>query len=359
VVHRGQWIAGFCGFLAVFLTALLPGGCTLAVGQWFVPPTPAATSTTTPTATVTPTATATPTPTATATATPSPTATPTPTPLLPRLSLSLVPNPVVQGHVVVVRVTASRPVTITGSLGDQPLLMSKAAAGEYWALAGIHALAEAGSRDVRIRAFDELGREVRENGTLEVVAGDYPTENIVLSPEIAALLDPRLLKAEREKLQAMWSQVTPRKLWRGAWQRPGGTATTSSFGARRSYNGGPVTDYHGGQDFQAEAGAPVAAPASGVVALAEPLKVRGNSVWIDHGLGVYSGYFHLSEIAVKVGQRVKPGDLLGRVGSTGLSTGPHIHWEVRVRGIAVDPLEWTEREIGPQPLPRERRSLRK
>jgi murein DD-endopeptidase MepM/ murein hydrolase activator NlpD len=87
------------------------------------------------------------------------------------------------------------------------------------------------------------------------------------------------------------------------------------------------------------------APAAGVVVMAESLQVRGNTVWVDHGLGVYSGYFHLSEIAVEVGQTVEPGQQLGLVGSTGLSTGPHIHWEIRIHGIAVEPLEWTERAI--------------
>ncbi|MFQ5856996.1 MAG: M23 family metallopeptidase [Anaerolineae bacterium] len=332
--------------LAVGLSAvtLLSSGCAPAIAQ--LPATPTPTATLMPAPTFTPTVT----PTATATPTPSLTATPTATPTLPppQLSLSVAPNPVVQGHVVIIRITASRPATVTGSLGNRPLVLMEASPGEYWAPVGIHALAEIGPRELRLRAFDELGREVRENAALEVVAGEFATENIVLLPETAALLDPELLKAEREKLQAMWTQFTPRRLWDGVWTQPGGTETTSAFGARRSYNGGPVADYHAGQDFRAEAGDPVVAPAAGVVALAEPLTVRGNSVWIDHGLGVYSGYFHLSEIAVEVGQTVKPGDILGRVGSTGLSTGPHVHWEVRVGGIAVDPLEWAEREIGPR-----------
>lgn len=345
-MRAGTRLAGYCGFLAGFLTVAVLAGCAPAITQFWATSTPTTPPTATPTTapTLTPTATITPTPSPTTTPTPTPTPTPLPP---PQLSLALTPNPVVQGHVVVIRVTASRPVTVTGVLGDRPLTLTEGTPGEYWALAGIHALAETGVRDVQLRAFDELGREVRAQATLEVVAGDYTTENIALSPETAALLDPDLLEAELAKLQAMWARFTPRKLWRGTWGLPGGTETTSAFGTRRSYNGGPVTDYHAGQDFRADAGDPVVAPASGIVALAEPLTVRGNSVWIDHGLGVYSGYFHLSAIAVKVGQRVKPGDLLGRVGSTGLSTGPHIHWEVRVQGIAVSPLEWTGRTIGP------------
>jgi murein DD-endopeptidase MepM/ murein hydrolase activator NlpD len=79
-----------------------------------------------------------------------------------------------------------------------------------------------------------------------------------------------------------------------------------------------------------------------VVVLAEPLFVRGNAVVLDHGRGVFTGYWHLQKLEVKAGDRVVAGQMLGEVGSTGLSTGPHLHWEMRVRGVAVDPLQWTE-----------------
>lgn len=335
------WLA--VGLLAI---TLLSSGCAPALAQFWATPTltAAPTATFTATSTVPPTATVTLAP--SSTQTPTPTYTPTPQPL-PQLAFSLTPSPVVQGHVVAIRVTASQPVTLTGTLGNQPLAFVKLPDGRYWGLAGIHALAEPGPRDVLIRTFDELGREVQAKTTLEVMAGDYTTENITLPPETAALLDPELVEAELEKLQAMWTQITPEQLWNGVWVPPGGGDTTSAFGTRRSYNDRPATGYHAGQDFLAALGDPVTAPAAGIVAMAEPLTIRGNSVWIDHGLGVYSGYFHLSEVAVEEGQVVKPGDLLGGAGSTGLSTGSHIHWEVRVRGVAVNPLEWTERDIDP------------
>jgi murein DD-endopeptidase MepM/ murein hydrolase activator NlpD len=78
------------------------------------------------------------------------------------------------------------------------------------------------------------------------------------------------------------------------------------------------------------------------VVLAEKLNVRGNAVLIDHGLGVFSGYWHQSKLVVQVGQTVKRGDLIGYVGDTGLVTGAHLHWEMRVGGIAVDPMQWTQ-----------------
>jgi murein DD-endopeptidase MepM/ murein hydrolase activator NlpD len=84
----------------------------------------------------------------------------------------------------------------------------------------------------------------------------------------------------------------------------------------------------------------VTVPTTGVVVLAEPLQVRGNAVIIDHGQGVLTGYWHLSEIFVQPGQVVAPGDLLGLVGNTGLSTGAHLHWEMHIYGMAVDPLQF-------------------
>jgi murein DD-endopeptidase MepM/ murein hydrolase activator NlpD len=84
----------------------------------------------------------------------------------------------------------------------------------------------------------------------------------------------------------------------------------------------------------------VTAPADAIVALAEPLQVRGNAVILDHGRGVFTGYWHLSELRVTPGQRVAAGDLLGLVGNTGLSTGAHLHWELRIYGIAVDPMQF-------------------
>jgi murein DD-endopeptidase MepM/ murein hydrolase activator NlpD len=86
------------------------------------------------------------------------------------------------------------------------------------------------------------------------------------------------------------------------------------------------------------------------VALAEPLQVRGNVVILDHGLGVYSGFWHLSQIDVAAGQTVGEGEVVGLVGNTGLSTGPHLHWEMRVLDVPVDPVQWTQQAF-PQPLP--------
>jgi murein DD-endopeptidase MepM/ murein hydrolase activator NlpD len=208
---------------------------------------------------------------------------------------------------------------------------------------GVPALARPGVCAITLTAVDHLGRTVSASVSFELVDGNYLTEAITLPPDRLALLDPKQVQAENEKLQAMFTIVTPRPLWDGVFTRPITSALSSTFGTRRSYNGGPARSFHEGNDLRGPAGLPVTAPAAGRVVLAETLTVRGNAVVLDHGLGVLTGYWHLSQIDVRPGDLVKPGQVIGRVGHTGLSTGAHLHWEMRIGNVYVDALEWTER----------------
>jgi murein DD-endopeptidase MepM/ murein hydrolase activator NlpD len=178
---------------------------------------------------------------------------------------------------------------------------------------------------------------------VRIAAGDFHTEHITLSPEKGKLLDPSLTRAESQRVGQIMGIFDPQRRWQGLFRVPlrGELRVTSAFGTRRSYSGGPITSYHGGIDYGAEAGTTVLAAGGGRVALAEELIVRGNTVIIDHGWGVYSAYYHLSDITVEAGQEVQRGDVIGKVGSSGLSTGAHLHWEMRVGGAYVDPLQWT------------------
>lgn len=162
----------------------------------------------------------------------------------------------------------------------------------------------------------------------------------------AAAIDQAAIAAERERLAALWSVVSPEPQWTVPFRLPidDYLEVSADYGARRSYNGGPYRSYHEGTDFSAYAGTPVVAPAAGTVVLAEPLAVRGGAVIIDHGLGIYSGYYHLSSVIATVGQAVTPGDVLGEVGTTGLSTGNHLHWDLIVNGTWVDAMRWLEQD---------------
>jgi len=265
----------------------------------------------------------------------------------PFLAVELKPRPVVQGQTLAIKMQTAGPVNLAGSLDHRPLTF----VGEgspYWALVGIGAAVQIGPYFLELTATDDAGQTTRTSKLVQVVAGDFATEQIVFSPEKGKLLDPALIRAENARLSQVFGIFSRQQLWEGLFRVPlqEPVRVTSAFGTRRSYGSGPPTSYHGGVDYGAEVGTPVLAAGRGRVALAEELTLRGSAVIIDHGLGVYSGYYHLSEIAVEAGQEVERDDPIGKVGSTGLSTGPHLHWEIRVTGVYVDPLQWT-RQVFP------------
>lgn len=166
----------------------------------------------------------------------------------------------------------------------------------------------------------------------------------------AAQIDGTAIANERLRMFALWSQRHPDPFWRSSFQQPIKEsdiyARSSGFGARRSYNGGPYSTYHEGVDYAAFEGVPALATSEGIVVLAEELYVRGGAVILDHGLGIYSGYYHLSDITVNVGDIVMAGQQLGGVGTTGLSTGNHLHWDFLVTETWVAADKWVERNLG-------------
>jgi murein DD-endopeptidase MepM/ murein hydrolase activator NlpD len=174
----------------------------------------------------------------------------------------------------------------------------------------------------------------------------FPVDEIDLPPSLTNLLDPTVVAQELVQLRATYGAATGPPLWHGLLMQPLQGEITTRFGQARSYNGGPVTGHHSGVDIAAPMGTPVPVAAPGQVAFTGRLAERGNFIAVSHGLGVYTGYAHLSAIGVAVGDAVSMGDIIGRVGTTGLSTGPHLHWECAVGGIHVDALRWT-REVLP------------
>jgi len=148
----------------------------------------------------------------------------------------------------------------------------------------------------------------------------------------------RRIKKEQELLRDIFSQVTPKKFKETFLKKPLKKLRVSTpFGAKRIING-KKRSVHWGTDFRAPLGTPVYASLSGKVVLARELYFTGKTVIIDHGLGIHTLYAHLSKITVKEGQFVKAGQLLGKVGSTGRSTGPHLHFGFYVSGVRADPM---------------------
>jgi len=264
---------------------------------------------------------------------------------LPFLEVDVLPVVAYQGQTVQIVVETDGRADVSGTLNGVALTFV-GGEGHYRALVGIHPLAPPGPYMLSLRAV-QGDKSVSVGNMVQVAEGDFAVQYLSFTPDKAALLEPSLLAAEAKRLRELTSVVTLPGLWHGRFGVPlaGAPGISAPFGARRSYDGGPPTDYHSGVDYVADEGTPVLCPAHGRVVLAEALTVRGNAVVIDHGRGVMSGYWHLSRIDVVVGQKVSPGDQLGLVGNTGLSTGPHLHWEVRVMGVHVDPLQWTRENI--------------
>ncbi|MDB9314349.1 M23 family metallopeptidase [Spirulina sp. CS-785/01] len=150
---------------------------------------------------------------------------------------------------------------------------------------------------------------------------------------------------ELDRVAQFKTLVTPEKYWNGALVRPTSGPVSTIFGVRRYYNGEFAHDYyHRGVDYAAGRGTPVVAPAAGRISLigreSQGFRVHGNTVGIDHGQGVLSIMLHLNRIDVQEGDFVEAGQRIGTVGSTGASTGPHLHWGLYVHGIAIDPVPW-------------------
>jgi murein DD-endopeptidase MepM/ murein hydrolase activator NlpD len=258
-------------------------------------------------------------------------------------SVSLSPLPLTQGKTVEVRVDTSSTAELQGSLGETPLHFFALAPNQYVALQGIHAMQDPGIVEFNLTAKDGTGSTAAVSQAVLVVQGNYPQDPpLSVDP---ATIDPKITGPEDQLVSQVTSQVTASKLWQGEFQPPVAQpyCIKSGFGSRRSYNGGVLKSFHGGTDFgvcNSSDPFSIYAVADGVVAYTGKLEVRGNATFINHGWGVYTAYFHQSEILVKPGDVVKAGQLIGKIGATGRVTGPHLHWEVWVGGIQVDPLQW-------------------
>lgn len=213
----------------------------------------------------------------------------------------------------------------------------------WWAIVGVDASTPSGLIAASV-TYTPIGDKEQTTvaASISIVKRDFPVEAIELGEDSSALLDPQVVTSELTQRASIFSGFTAQKMWSGPFVVPAEGSITSIYGEGRSYNGGPVTDFHRGTDFAGDTGDPVVAAAAGRVVFTGNLRIRGNSVIVDHGAGVYTTYNHLSTISVREGQAVKARDKIGAVGSTGLVTGPHLHWDVIVRGVEVDGRFWLQ-----------------
>jgi murein DD-endopeptidase MepM/ murein hydrolase activator NlpD len=174
-----------------------------------------------------------------------------------------------------------------------------------------------------------------------------PVDYLELTAEQSSVLTEQATATEIAIRASQFASFDQGKHWTARFVRPLIGPQTTAFGEGRSINGGPVGGFHTGMDIGADAGTPVHASADGRVSSVVRMPIRGLSVVIDHGAGVKSGYHHLEATLVHEGDAIVQGQVVGMVGSTGLSTGPHLHWEVTVWGVNVDPLQWTTASFEP------------
>lgn len=257
--------------------------------------------------------------------------------------------PIKQGGTGLIKVVTQPDVKLGGILVDKPLYFFPNEDGSQVSLQGVHALLEPGVYPLRLDATLPDGSIQSYEQLILIISGNYLTgESLPVDP---SLIDPAVTDPEQKQLESITitTTPTPTRFWQGQFLSPAiayaeSTYFTSRYGTRRVYLGQgtdlKVNWWHTGVDFGGGDGLAITAPAAGQVIFAGPLTVRGNATILDHGWGVYSGFWHQSAIQVQVGQTVQQGDVIGLVGGTGRVTGAHLHWELWVNGVQVDPLDW-------------------
>lgn len=213
------------------------------------------------------------------------------------------------------------------------------------ALAPIALASAPGPRTLQGVVVDEFGIWHRATASLEVAPNPHPIQQLSIPASVLAVSTNDGRELEARTLETAFAAVGPSMRWEEPFLLPIQGRGTSGFGLPRRYGPGGNVSFHLGTDIAAPEGTPIQATNGGVVLVAGQYPIKGGLVILDHGFGVTSLYFHQSRIAVEVGDVVARGDVVGYVGSTGLSTGPHLHWEMRVDGVPTDPMAWVGRVV--------------
>lgn len=204
----------------------------------------------------------------------------------------------------------------------------------WLAIAGVGALETPRKVDLTIR--DAAGAVVH-TAPLTIANAQYRVRNLQPTPSMTSL---KPSPGEIERAAALLATITPEKHWTEPLHPPTPHCIGSPFGVQTWYNGKPSGSYHRGIDLYSGTGVPVQAVADGYVRIAQMWNMQGGMVGIDHGQGLISTYLHQSKLLVSEGQFVKRGDTVGLVGSTGFSTGPHLHWGLAVGGVPINGATW-------------------
>ena len=235
----------------------------------------------------------------------------------------------------------TEPASISGQFLGQALRVIERDGGQrHNIMVGVPMFTETAIYPLTLQLQVGESQPVEIAANLQVVGGGYGYQNITINN--SDLLAPALEEAEIDQLTELMSGFAPERYWMDSLSLPAAAAMNAVFGTQRSYNGGEYNRYHRGVDFAGAPGTSVLAAADGQVLMVDRLQIRGNTTVIDHGWGLYTLYAHQRETLVQSGEVVASGQVIGTVGSTGRSTGPHLHWEVWLNGVTVDPLQWVQ-----------------
>jgi murein DD-endopeptidase MepM/ murein hydrolase activator NlpD len=248
-----------------------------------------------------------------------------------------------QGGLLLIELKSTKPLAeVQGDWGGKsvPLWQEGSREAQRKGLLGVDLEKAPGEYELKVTGQTASGEKMSCSVMVRVRKGQFATEKLQVGKQFVEPSPEQIKRAdeERQKLRDIFDRVTPERLWDGKFRIPlDGVTTGSNFGRRRILNGNPGSP-HGGMDLPGATGTPVHAAQRGHVVLAEELFFSGNTVVVDHGLGIYTFYGHLSEIDVKAGDALEAGGLLGKVGATGRVTGPHLHWGLTVERARVNPL---------------------
>jgi len=235
----------------------------------------------------------------------------------------------------VVRLSCTAP-TASARMGERTVPLFKQDNGDWLGLMPIPANHAPGPSEI---TFLPGTQQAEQTVSITVMDAHFATQNVNLAPGIANLHNS---PEEVELLKGFRENLTDIRYWQDRFIEPVDGCMVSPFGVQRYRNHKPTGDYHGGVDLRSPAGTPVRAAADGTVKLAQLITVLGNAVGLDHGQGVETLYMHMSKLAVEPGASVKQGDVIGYVGTTGRSNGPHLHWTLYVNRVQVNPAQWVK-----------------
>lgn len=253
------------------------------------------------------------------------------------LSIHGIEDGIRQGDIVLVRVESNVAVeSMSGTFDDRTFVFQGDEAGQTALIAAAMNM-EPGDHQLALTALAD-GQDISKTFTVEVKARNYKVERLSLPKKMVTpdkeVID-RIIR-ESNSLKKVKKLVSPERFWEGEFVRPAKGLFADNFGVRRILNGIDKKP-HSGHDLKAYAGTPVKSPNAGTVVYIEKMYYGGKTIVVDHGQGLSTLYMHLSKILVNHGERVEKGEVIGLVGSTGRSTGPHLHWGAYMGGINVDP----------------------